>query len=215
MEQVVSRTRDVVQHVSWEHNRFADALATMAAERIRRQVTETFFLPVSLFFFWGGEHFFRRSPDDGSNDVFIRNQQLVDDVSDDLRKCVAPNCTVTCSGVGGGGGKAPAGKFVLGKMGRGTVGDRANGPEDIIVTEMLQELPIETVHTTTRRFQSRGRGECDSPASLWGWMGRQLSGCTYTFLALVAVAAGACWTWPLHSRYRNSSLARCSNACRG
>ena len=37
--------------------------------------------------------------------------------------------------------------------------------EDIIVTEMLQELPIETIHVITNWLQRGLRGRCDSLAS--------------------------------------------------
>ena len=43
--------------------------------------------------------------------------------------------------------------------------DQASGREIIIVTEMPEELPIDTISETTRWLQSWFRGECGSPAS--------------------------------------------------
>ena len=43
--------------------------------------------------------------------------------------------------------------------------DTATRPEDIIETEMLKELAIETIFETTDWFQRRFRGKCDSPSS--------------------------------------------------
>ena len=43
--------------------------------------------------------------------------------------------------------------------------DTANGPEDIIVTEMLKGLPIGLNFVITKWFQRTFRGDCDSLAS--------------------------------------------------
>ena len=40
--------------------------------------------------------------------------------------------------------------------------DKANGPVDIVVTEMLKELVIETIHEVTKWFRRRFHGECHS-----------------------------------------------------
>ena len=51
--------------------------------------------------------------------------------------------------------------LVLGARGKMHT-DSANGPEDMIVTEMLKELPM---YEITKCFQRRCRGECCSPTS--------------------------------------------------
>ena len=43
--------------------------------------------------------------------------------------------------------------------------DKATGAEDIVVTEMLKELLIESIFENTKWFQSRCRRECDAPPS--------------------------------------------------
>ena len=43
--------------------------------------------------------------------------------------------------------------------------DEANGLEDMVVTEMLEDLPIETVYTITRWILGRCCGKCESSAS--------------------------------------------------
>ena len=43
--------------------------------------------------------------------------------------------------------------------------DEATGAEDIIATEILKELRIETVCVIVKLFQRRFCGECDSPVS--------------------------------------------------
>ena len=41
--------------------------------------------------------------------------------------------------------------------------DKANGPADCLVTEMLQCLWMETVYEVTHWFEKRFRGECRAP----------------------------------------------------
>ena len=52
---------------------------------------------------------------------------------------------------------------------------RQSGQEDIIVTEMLEELPVESIQEITTFVRRRSRGECDSPP----WWEDLCSGCSF------------------------------------
>ena len=43
--------------------------------------------------------------------------------------------------------------------------NKTNGPGDCLVSEMLQELPVEAVYEITHWFGKRFRGECRAPAA--------------------------------------------------
>ena len=43
--------------------------------------------------------------------------------------------------------------------------NKANGTSDCWVTEMLRELPMESLHEITNWFDKRSRGECRAPAT--------------------------------------------------